>query len=69
MLYQLHWQFKDGSTEMCSQIEIEDNLEDSDRHEKMRNFVIDTQKSHPLPKKAQWLMCPENSREFIWAVK
>ena len=60
MLYQLHWQFKDGKTEMRAQREI-DCIDD------MREFVAETQKAHPLPAGALWMCCDETSEYFVWA--
>jgi len=65
MLYQLHWQFKDGSIEFCSQREFSNDLKGIDRHEAMKQFIADTHDSHPLPKDAMWMICNEDSRHFI----
>jgi hypothetical protein len=48
MLYQLHWQFKDGHTEMQAQRDIVS-------FEESREFVKETQESHPVPDDAVWL--------------
>lgn len=45
MLIQLHFQHRDGTTEMRAQKEINTNDE-------MRTFVAETQKFHTLPNKA-----------------
>lgn len=56
-LWQLHHQFKDDSSEMCSQREIEG-------HEDFKRFLADTEVSHPLPEGVRWLMVPEDSPRF-----
>lgn len=60
MLYQLHWQFKDGKTEFIEQSEIRSQVE-------MRVWENDVVKRHPLPEGAQWLVCTEKSRHFLMA--
>ena len=57
MLYQLSWQYRDGTTKLCAQREI-------DSMDEMRLFVKDTKKSHPLPKYAVWMACNEKSKHF-----
>ena len=59
MLYQLHWQFKNGTTEMKAQKEI-------NATEEMRAFIKETQESHPLPDKAIWMACNEKSKHFVF---
>ena len=63
MLYQIHHQFKDGKTEMCTQTEM-----DVYNHDKMRALVNHTRKSHPLPEGAIYMVCNEKSPHFVWAV-
>lgn len=57
MLYQLHWQYKDGKTAMKAQREITS-------HDEMRKFVEETKEAHPLPEKAVWMACDETSKHF-----
>lgn len=59
-LLQLHHQFKDGTTEMCAQREVDTNAE-------IKKFIEDTKVSHPLPEGAMWLAVPEDSPQF-WGV-
>jgi len=59
MLQQLHWQFKNGTTEMRAQQEISTDAE-------MKAFWKETKKRHPLPEGAQWLLCDESSEHFVW---
>lgn len=61
MLYQLHWQFKDGTTEMRAQKEINTEAE-------MRSWQKGVAERHPLPEGAQWMVCNEKSEHFVMAV-
>lgn len=65
MLYQLHWQFRDGKTEMIQQFELKDGASDNSKHRKIREMMDDANKSHPLPDKAQWMLCSEKSEHFV----
>ena len=58
MLCQLHHQFKDGHTEIQSQREITSDKE-------IREWVEETQISHPLPESASWLCCNGKSEYFV----
>jgi len=60
MLMQLHWQFKDGHTEMQLQREINSVNE-------FRLWVMDAWESHPPPEGAVWLACDEKSEHFVHA--
>lgn len=62
MLYQLHWQFKDGHTDMRAQKELGSKKEHFD-------WIRDVQTRHPLPEGAKWIVCNEESKYFVWAVK
>ena len=64
MILQMHWQFRDGTTEMRSQIEITGDHNGNER-QRLVEFVRDTQKKHPLPDKAIWMLCNELSRHFV----
>jgi len=57
-LLQLHWQYKNGTSEMRTQREISSI-------EELLLFVRETQNGHPLPEGAQWLACNEKS-EYFW---
>jgi len=59
---QIHWQFKDGATEMIAQRDINSN-------EEMREFVKETSTNHPLPDGAIWMACDVNSQHFVCAKK
>ena len=59
MLTQLHHQFNENHTEMCTQREI-------NNYDELRSFVEDTKRSHPLPKNAKWLFVTEKSKYFMW---
>lgn len=61
MLFQLHWQFGDRTTEMKAQSEIDTNEEMKIWHNKVA-------KKHPLPKGAIWMVCNEKSKHFVIAV-
>ena len=57
-LLQLHWQYKDGTTEMRAQKDIIS-------HKKLRAFVREIQKTHPLPNGAIWMVCNQKSKDFV----
>ena len=61
MLYQIHWQFDNKTTEMRAQKEI-------NSQEEMKSWWGEVAKDHPLPEGAEWLICNEKSRHFVWAV-
>ncbi len=72
MLYQLHWQFADGHTEMRSQFSPEEALHgnpNSTAGKEMRRWTKDVGERHPLPEGATWLMVNEESEHFVWAVE
>lgn len=58
VLYQLHWQYKDGTTDMRAQKEI-------NSQEEMRAFVKEIQEAHPPPDGAVWMACNEKSEHFV----
>jgi len=58
MLYQLHWQYKNGKTEMKAQKDI-------NSHDEMRVFISETQKKYPIPEKVIWMACNEQSEKFV----
>jgi hypothetical protein len=60
ILYQLHHEFKDGTTDMCAQKEWVDGPD-------FERFLTEVKASHPLPEGAQWLVVPEDSPRF-WRV-
>lgn len=57
MLWQLHFQYRNGTTEIRAQRDV-------NTHEAMRKFIKETQGSHPLPDKATWMACNEKSKHF-----
>lgn len=59
MLFQFHWQHRDGTTEMRAQKEISSIDE-------MTIFVKEIQGRHPLPDKAIWMVCNEKSKHFVF---
>ena len=58
MIWQLHWQYRDNTTDMRAQRDINSNDE-------MRLFVKETQESQPLPNNALWMACNEKSKHFV----
>lgn len=62
MLWQLHYQFKDGHTEFKSQ--HEKNMDVSD--DEIRAWVDEIIKKYPLPEGAQWVMGNEDWEHFVW---
>ena len=62
MLHQIHHQFKDGTTEMCTQADI-------NSHDDLKRLVEETKKSHPLPSGAIYMACNEKSEHFVKTYK
>ena len=62
MLHQLHWQYKDGNTEMRAQKDI-------NSHDELIAFSKEAQKEHPLPNGAIWMVCNEKSNHFVFTNK
>ena len=60
MLYQLHHQSKEETTEMVAQNEI-------NNQDEMLAWQKDVAIRHPLPEGCQWLVCNEKSRHFVMA--
>ena len=60
MLWQMHWQYRNGRTEMKAQRD----LDESDIQE-MRRFVKEIAEDYPLPDKAMWLIVNEKSKHFV----
>lgn len=67
MLYQVHWQFKSGRTEMIRQFELD--LESSSLlYPKLERIMKEVNESHPLPVKDGWpiwMVCNEKSPSFV----
>ena len=59
-LYQLHWQFTDGHTEMRSQTDVL-------TEEEIRTWTKEVQAGNLLPDGAEWLICNDDSDFFVWA--
>jgi len=57
MLYQLHWQYKDGRTDMKAQRDIHSRDE-------MKAFVDEMWQKNPPPKGVIWMACDERSPHF-----
>ncbi len=71
-LFQLHWQFEDGHTDMRSQFSPEEALYDNPGttpEKEMRKWTRDVQERYPLPEGVRWLMVNEESEHFVWAVE
>jgi hypothetical protein len=80
LIYQLHHQFRDGSTEMksqreficiCSKIFNEDGTFKIGMNMDMVAFsrwAKECQEKYPLPDGAIWMFCNEKSPDFVWAV-
>jgi len=60
MLWQLHWQYRDGTSDMRAQREISS-------HDEMRAFIKEIQEEHSLPDGATWMACNEKSEHFVFA--
>ena len=65
MLYQLHWQFKDGKTEMRTQFEIDGTMPDFKKRVYISAELSRAKRKHPLPKSAIWMLCNEKSEDFV----
>ena len=57
MLIQLHHQFKDR-TEMQAQ-------KDVTNHEEMRSWIAEIKLNNPIPNGAIWMVCNEESKDFV----
>lgn len=68
MIYQIHWQFKDGKTEMRTQFEVADFLCTSEKTDIFRSQVDYAHKEHPLPDGAVFMICNEESRHFVGVI-
>ncbi|KKL46265.1 hypothetical protein LCGC14_2347270 [marine sediment metagenome] len=60
-ILQLHWQFKDGTTEMRAQRGLNSLTE-------LKAFVTEVKKDHPLPEGAVWMCCNEDSKHFVMTI-
>ena len=65
LLYQLHWQFENGLTEVRRQFNLDELSDPIELHD----LIIETQESHPLPAGARWMMCDEASKHFAWTAR
>jgi hypothetical protein len=61
MIWQLHWQYKDGHTEFKSQHEF---AEGDDMPKEVTLWIDAARISFPLPEGVQWLMVSEESEYF-----
>jgi hypothetical protein len=61
MILQLHWQFKDGTTEMRAQKDFGNDPP----NEELLPWINEVKKDHPLPKGAIWMMVGQGSPLFI----
>ena len=59
MLWQLHWQFRDGTTEMKAQRDLNES-----HINEMRIFVRETCEAYPIPKGVVWMACNKESEHF-----
>ena len=57
-LLQIHWQFKNNTTEMRAQKEI-------NSYKEMKEWFNDIAGSNPLPEGAIWMFCNEKSNHFL----
>ena len=60
MIYQIHHEFKDGTTEMMCQFEVKNGFSSDD----FRAIMKETREAHPLPGGAQWLLLEESDPRF-----
>jgi len=64
MLLQIHWQFKDGHTDMRAQKDI-----DPENQRELSLWVEEVKRGHPLPAEAMWMICNEKSEYFSLTLK
>lgn len=64
MLYQLHWQYRDGTTDIKAQKDITSGNAFRFRDE-LSLFIKETQEAHSIPNNAIWMVCNEKSEHFI----
>ena len=72
LLYQIHWQFRSGRTEMIRQFELGDELSSIEKHHKLALLMKEVNESHPLPVKDGWpiwMVCNEKSHHFVMTIK
>ena len=62
MLYQVHWQYKDGSTDIRAQKDIGSNDE-------MKAWIDELWKTQPPPEGAIYMICNERSKHFVGLLK
>ena len=66
MMYQVQWQFKDNRpAEFVRQFELTDEMGNDDKHWIVSKIMDEVNKSHPLPKDAQWMILNEKSKHFV----
>lgn len=58
MLWQSHWQYPDGTTEIKAQKDIRS-------FEEMLAWTTEVMREFPLPEGAQWLTCNEKSKHWV----
>lgn len=58
MLWQLHFKFKDGHIDMIAQKDL-NSLDEA------RDFISETKLRHNLPVGAIWMICNEESSDFV----
>ena len=64
-LIQIHHQFKNGTSNIYSQIKVNQfNI-----NEKINNEMEKLYKTHPLPNGAKWMICEEGSNFFVYQKK
>lgn len=70
MLYKIHRKQSAGGDmyEMITQQQFDQNGGE-ETQQRFKEWMDDTQKSHPLPHKAQWYICSEKDKHFVWAVE
>ena len=62
MLIQVHHQFRNGTTNMCVQADLNTQTE-------LNKLLEETAKTHPLPENAIWMWCKEGAKDFVMTSK
>ena len=69
MLHKIHRKRSEGGDkyEMIAQRQF-DQHGGKETQKEFKAWINDVQRSHPVPHKAQWYICNEKDKHFVWAV-
>lgn len=63
LIVQMHWQFKDGTAKVISEISLKSPF-DIIQKKRLDDFTRKTQDSNPPPEDAVWLLCNQYSQHW-----